>query len=202
MSRNPNPETREKLLDAAEALMIAKGYAATTVDDVCESAGLTKGSFFHYFESKNQVAVEALKRFYARAKEEMAAAPFRRHPEPLPRVYGYLDHMIEMSRGPKAERGCLLGILAQELADIDEDIRKVCGKCFADWAQFLTADLEQAKSQHAPRARWKPETLADHCIAVLEGALVLARTRQDGQVVTENLMHLRRYITLLFEGPR
>src|SRR5262245_39936224 len=103
MARNPNPETREKLLDAAEALMLSKGYAATTVDDICETAGLTKGSFFHYFESKGQLAAETLNRFYLQRQEIFRAAPFAQLKDPLERILGRLDFMIEMSRKPQAQ---------------------------------------------------------------------------------------------------
>src|SRR5689334_24216214 len=56
--------TKEKLLDAAQQLMLSKGFPATTVDEICDTAGFTKGSFFHYFESKEQLGKEVLNRFY------------------------------------------------------------------------------------------------------------------------------------------
>ena len=56
--------TKEKLLEAAQQLMLAKGFPATTVDEICEAAGFTKGSFFHYFESKEHLGKEVLDRFY------------------------------------------------------------------------------------------------------------------------------------------
>src|SRR6516162_9471785 len=97
--------TRQKLLDAAEGLMLTKGYTATSVDDICEAAGLTKGSFFHYFEGKEHLGSLVAERFYASQREMAKAAPFRRKKDPLDRVFGHVDYFIEASRA-HAWNGC------------------------------------------------------------------------------------------------
>jgi len=199
MTRRANPQTREKLLDAAEALMLRRGYAATTVEDICSRSRLTKGSFFHYFHTKNEIAVAALQRFYSRTRSMFGSAPFRRHRDPLRRVYGYLDFLSDLSRKP-GPRGCLLGVMAQELADTDEAVRTACSECFRDWSADLRRDLDLARARYAPRARWNGRTLADHCIAVVEGALILVKSTQDGAVLRESLAHLKRYLQYVFEG--
>src|SRR5262245_56780732 len=96
----PDSLTRQKLLDAAQELMLAKGYTATSVDEICETAGLTKGSFFHYFEGKEHLARLVAQRFYASWEEMSRAAPFRRQKDPLRRVFGSVDFWIEASRAP------------------------------------------------------------------------------------------------------
>src|SRR6516162_5022333 len=77
--------TKQKLLDAALELMLAKGYTATSVDDVCTAAGLTKGSFFHYFESKEDLGKAVAERFYAGMHASLQSAPFLQEPDPLDR---------------------------------------------------------------------------------------------------------------------
>src|SRR6516225_3123116 len=100
--------TKHKMLDAAQDLMLAKGYTATSVDEICEAAGLTKGSFFHYFEGKEHLGRLVAERFYASWQQLSRAAPFRRKKDPLDRVFGQVDFFIAMSRRP-AWKGCLLG---------------------------------------------------------------------------------------------
>ena len=57
--RRPRGEARVALLDAALSEILARGYSATTVDDLCRAAGVTKGAFFHHFDSKEALAVAA-----------------------------------------------------------------------------------------------------------------------------------------------
>src|ERR1700722_15235809 len=121
--------TKQKLLDAAQELMRTNGYTSTTVDDICEAAKLTKGSFFHYFDSKEQLAVEVAERFFTAKEEMFQSASFRRKKDPWERVLGYVDFLIEMSRHPAAIKGCLLGSFVQELSESHPKIRRVCANC-------------------------------------------------------------------------
>src|SRR5262249_12107350 len=114
--------TRQKLLDAAEELMLTKGYTATSVDEVCETAGLTKGSFFHYFEGKEHLGRVLAERFYSSWQQLSQSAPFRRKKDPLDRVFGHVDFFIEASHAP-TWKGCLLGTFVQELSATHPGIR-------------------------------------------------------------------------------
>ena len=190
--------TRQKLLDAAQELMLAKGFTATTVDEVCETAGLTKGSFFHYFEGKEHLGRVVAERFFSSRKEMFQSAPYREKKDPLDRVFGLVDFLAEMARSPTAVKGCLLGTFVQELSQTHPQIRSVCAACFEEQAEFLKQDLEQAKAKYAPRARWRPQSLAEHLIAVVQGAIILAKAKQDKQVMVESLGHVREYLKCLF----
>ncbi|HEY7089812.1 MAG TPA: TetR/AcrR family transcriptional regulator, partial [Tepidisphaeraceae bacterium] len=172
---------------------------ATSVDDICAAAKVTKGSFFHYYRSKDELAREAVTRFYESSRQAFAAAPYRKEADPLRRVHGYLDFLAQLSRGPMAKGGCLIGTLAHELGDSNETMRQTCAECFADWAAALRADFAAAKAKYAPRARWSPHGLADHCIAVIEGGLILVRSSGDPAVLQESVAHLRRYVMMLFD---
>src|SRR5258708_36112840 len=102
--------TKQKLLDAAQELMLVKGFTATSVDEVCEAAGLTKGSFFHYFESKEHLGKVVAERFHASMGQMFASAPFYQAKDPLDRVFGRVDFLIELTRRPHGAMGCLLGM--------------------------------------------------------------------------------------------
>lgn len=192
-------KTKEKLLDAACELMLAKGYTAASVDDICAAAGLTKGSFFHYFESKEDLGKALAERVYGSARETFQAAPFRQKKDPLDRILGYVDFLIEMARGKGAARGCLLGTFAQELSDTHPKIRLVCAECFTSWAEDIQKDLEAAKAMYAPRASWSAAGMADHLIAVLEGAIILAKAKQDRKVIETSLVHFKEYLKHMLE---
>ena len=93
------PETKRKLVDAGVRLMRARGYNATTVDEICVDAGVTKGGFFHYFKSKDDIAKAAVAHFLEATKGNYEQAPFRKLADPLDRVFGRLDFVKESIGG-------------------------------------------------------------------------------------------------------
>lgn len=182
--------------------MLAKGFVATTVDEICATAGLTKGSFFHYFKSKEDLGKSVLDRFCHVRLKLMQESPSQKKGEPLERVYGWVDFAINMSKSPLAKNGCLLGNFAQELSDTHPRMRSLCAQRFAEWAALLKQDLDDAKAKHLPKSRLDTGGLAEHFIAIIEGALILAKAKQDMGVVEESLTHFRGYLASLFERNR
>jgi TetR/AcrR family transcriptional repressor of nem operon len=191
--------TKEKLLEAAQQLMLAKGFPATTVDEICDTAGFTKGSFFHYFESKEHLGKEVLDRFYCSFQQRIQQGSFRKKSDPLQRVYGYVDRFIEMSKNPELPCGCLLGNFTQELSDTHPEIRSLCVQRFAEWAAPFKQDLDEAKAKYASKAPFDTQSLAEYLIAVLQGSMILAKAKQDKRVVAQNLQHFKQYVKNLFE---
>ena len=179
--------------------MLAKGFEATSVEEICEKARLTKGSFFHYFENKEDLGKVVLNRFAKNMSGRFQQAPFRKETDPLKRVYGYLDFAIQLSRDPKAPQGCLLGIFSQELSNCCPEIRKLCAEHFSQWTTQLGEDLANANAKYLPKRALDTHSLAEHIIAVMEGSLILARAKQDRRVIEQGLKHLKEYLRSLFQ---
>ncbi len=187
--------TKDRLMDAAKDLMLAKGYAATTVDDICAKAEVTKGCFFHYFQSKEDLAKSLLTRHcdaHQKTKEEMFG------PDPLDQVFGQIDMAIASSKKPGGAKGCLKGTLAHELSDTHPEIRDICSTAFKQMADDFAQDLKKAKTKYAPKAAFDPHMVASHMIAVWQGALILAKTHQDKTIVAEHLGQFKAYVQFLF----
>ncbi|WP_437510596.1 TetR/AcrR family transcriptional regulator [Sorangium sp. So ce1099] len=195
-------DSRSQLVDAAIRTIRAKGYVATRVEDVCEAAGLTKGSFFHHFKSKEDVALAAAERFAALADSRFAAAPYASATDPLERLLGYVDFRIAILRGALPDFTCLLGTMVQETYGTHPAIRAACDKHISAHAASVAQDIAAAKTRYAPEARWSADGLALFTQAVLQGAFVLAKARGGRDVAAECLGHLRRYLELLFTGAR
>jgi TetR/AcrR family transcriptional regulator, transcriptional repressor for nem operon len=192
-------ETRSKLLDAAMHVMRVKGYEATTVDDICRHVGLTKGSFFHHFKSKQDLALAAASHFSDFAVSIFASAPYHAHEDPLDRLIGYVDFRIAIMQGRAlCEYTCLLGMFVQELYDTHPDIRAACEKHMHDHIAELTRDVERAIAKHKPAADFSAESVGYFMQVVLQGSLIFAKAKQSQQVAIESLQHLRRYLELLF----
>ena len=193
-----NSPAREKLLERAQELMLAKGFVATTVDEICKAAGLTKGSFFHYFRNKEELGKATLDRFVQAQLDVVGRGSFRKKPDPLDRLYGWVDSVIEASKSPLAQKGCLLGNFSQELSDTHPEIRSQCARRFSEWTDLLKKDLDEAKARHLPRSRLDSQSLAEHFIAVIQGSLILAKAKQDFSMVEKNLGHFKRYLESVF----
>ncbi len=191
-------ETRAKLLNAAMAVIRAKGYAATSVDDICQAAGVTKGSFFHHFKSKEDLAVAAAEHFSAMADGLFAQATYQNASDPRERLLGYVDFRRELLRGELPQVTCLLGMMVQETYASHPLIREACDKHISAHAQQVTADIEKAKARYAPSADWSPESLGAFTQAVMQGAFILAKAKNNPKIAADCLEHLRRYTEALF----
>lgn len=190
---------RDKLLDAAQRLMLAKGYPATTIEEICAAAKLTKGSFFHYFESKEDLGKALLERDADSGPQTGGSAYRMEKRDPLERVYGYLDFSAQVYQGPRGRTGCLLGNFAQELSDTHPAIRSLCAKRFDEWAATFKRALDEAKARHRPKTTLDTQSLAEHFIAVLEGSLILGKAHRDMGIVRKNLRHFRHYLEMIFQ---
>ena len=179
----------------------AQGYAATTVDDICRAAGVSKGAFFHHFESKEDLGVAAAAHFSQMAERLFGAAPYRELADPLDRVLGYLDFRATILAGPIPDFTCLLGTMVQEAYDSHPAIRAACDRYISEHAERLEVDIAKAKARHAPDAAWTPESAALYSQAVLQGAFILAKAKHGPKVAADCLDHLKRYFeTLLPSG--
>jgi TetR/AcrR family transcriptional regulator, transcriptional repressor for nem operon len=194
----PPHESRVKFLDAALRVLRSKGYTATRVEDVCETAGLTKGSFFHHFKSKEELALAAADHFTAMADRAFASAPYQRATDPLERLLGYVDFRIAILQGALADFTCLLGTMVQETYDTHPAIRAACDKHLSAHAAALARDIAEAQARYAPDAPWSAESLGLFMVTVIQGAFVLAKAKQGPDAAAESLRHLRRYLETQF----
>jgi TetR/AcrR family transcriptional repressor of nem operon len=191
-------ESKIRLLKSALDVIRAKGYAGTTVDDICHRAGITKGSFFHHFKSKDELALAAAAYWTSLTEGFFAAAPFRKSKDPLDRLFGYLEFRETILSAEIPEYTCLLGTLIQETYETHPEIRSACDRGMSSHIAVLTGDIEAAKQLYVPTAQWSAESVGYFIQAVLQGSFIFAKAKQSPDVVRDNLAHLRRYLGLLF----
>jgi TetR/AcrR family transcriptional regulator, transcriptional repressor for nem operon len=194
-------DARMRLLDAAMQMVRAQGYSATSVDDICRTAGVTKGAFFHHFKSKEDLAVAAAAHFSGMAEALFAVQAYRKLGDPLDRLLGYIDFRAAILDGPIPEFTCLLGTMVQEAYETHPAIRQACDTYMSVHAAEVAKDIEAAKALYAPDASWSAESLAFHTQAVLQGAYVLAKAKNGNAIARDCVAHLRRYLELLFHKP-
>jgi len=198
LSKTVTKSARKELLEAAFNLIRSKGYSATSVDDLCKIAGVSKGTFFHYFESKEKLAVEAAKHWSLVTGEYFKTAPYHHLKNPLDRLLGYISFRKQILTGPTSEFTCLVGTMIQEIYNSHPAIREACRDCIYDHAENLVKDIAELKAQCAPNAKWSAHSLALHIQAVLQGGFILAKSGEGAKVAVETINHLSNYIEILF----
>ncbi len=197
MKMKNSPSKKEALLDAAQNLMIVKGFVATTLDEICSESETTKGSFFHYFKSKEELGKELVERFAQGVRDFMEAAIVSAGDDPLDRVNALIDTFIKSSENPEF-KGCLLGMFSQELSMTHPEIMALCTKGFEGAANIFTENLSQAKIKYAPKASFDVDSLAECFIAVSQGSMIMMKAQQDRSIIKKNLMHFKQYLNYIF----
>lgn len=177
------------------------GYSGSSVDQLCQAAGVTKGAFFHQFGSKEALGVAAAEFWTETTSAFFATAPYHSHEDPLDRVLGYIEFRKAIIEGELAEFTCLAGTMAQETFATAPEIRDACARSILGHAALLEADIAAAMERHSIRSDWTAASLARHTQAVIQGAFILAKAVNDPAPVRESLDHLRRYIERLFQPP-
>ena len=195
-------ESRLRLLHAALHIIRSKGYAATTVDDICREAGVTKGSFFHHFKTKDDLALAAVQYWEESTGAFFASAPYHQAQDPVDRLLGYLDFRAAILTGELPDYTCLLGTLVQETYSTHPHIRTACEHALASHIEALTRDVQAAKDLYSPDAPWSAESVGYFIQSVLQGSFIFAKAAQGPEIARESIEHLRRYIVQLFRPAR
>jgi len=191
------PSSPEKLLDAAVTTIRHCGYAGASVDDICRAAGVSKGAFFHYFPSKDDLAAAAAAHFANCAATLFADAPFMALAAPRERALGYLRFRRAILCGSPGDFTCLLGTIVQEAHETRPDLAAACREHLFAHADFVAGLLATAKAQCAPEADWDPQALALFTQATLQGAFVLAKADRGPDVAARCLDFLIDYVARL-----
>ncbi len=200
MTQAQQHDSRAKLLDATLKVVRSKGYAAARVEDVCAEAGLTKGSFFHHFKSKEDLARAAIAHWDAHVEHFFASAAYHAKKDPLERLLAYVDFRKSILTGDLSEFTCFAGTIVQEAWRTHPDLALACGENIAAHAKTLEPDIRAAMRQHGVRGN--SESLALHMQAVIQGSFILAKAKGSARAAADSLDHLRRYLELLFAGAK
>ena len=191
---------RDKLLEAGVRLVREQGFAATSVDDLCRAAGVTKGAFFHHFASKEARGVALAGYWSSSTGGFFAEATYHHHARPIDRVLGYIDLRLALIAGPAESFSCVAGTMLQESFRTSDAIRRACEASIMGNAAALEGDIAAAMVE-AGVTGTTAASLARHIQAVIQGAFILAKSQEPDAAADqarESLGHLRRYFELLF----
>jgi len=192
-------DTRTRLLEAAYSLMLAKGYPATTVDEICQAAGVSKGSFYHFFKSKQQITLAMLEHHMAGAQDEIEKGLDLTGVQGPERTIRYVKH-VEEGAEELWRDGCLIGSLGVELAETHPEVREKISQIFRDLVTHFEKVFTPLCQAHRGPDTPSPRELAEQMIMVIEGGVVLSRAHYDRRFVPQALRCFRRYLESLTRG--
>ncbi|MGH8245420.1 MAG: TetR/AcrR family transcriptional regulator [Gammaproteobacteria bacterium] len=195
---NPNAPAKEALIKAALELMLLKGYSATTVDEICASAGTTKGNFFHYFKSKEELGKAAIERFSSLGRSKTRSAISRKR-DPLERVFAIVDFMGESANN--STPACLVGNLAQELSLTSPGIRTECAKQFEEHIKLLHEELEAARTARG-LGNVDTRALAELLVVIFQGGTLVSKAAGNRKVLANSLIQYKKYLKTVFDGRK
>ncbi len=203
MSAASRTDTRERILDAAERLVLTQGFAATPVDQIIQQVDLTKGAFFHHFPSKGALARALIERYAASEQDLLqsllgrAAALSRDPVQQLLIFAGLFQEVAEAAGSPSP--GCLFASFCYESGQFDAETMRVVEASILAWRKSLSGKIRAAMAQRSPRVAVDADSLADMLIGIAEGAFIISRTLQEPRVFARQLRHYRNYLELLFD---
>jgi TetR/AcrR family transcriptional regulator, transcriptional repressor for nem operon len=181
--------------------LLARGYAATTVDAICEKAELTKGSFYYFFDSKEDLGLAVLDWSLRRSAQMLASGTHARIVDPVEKAFAFLEHLEKCS--PELwSGGCLLGSFSMELADTNSRAQQVVAGMFQaledDFAEKLQPIADQCAGKQAPQA----SGFADTLLSIVEGSIILAKAHRDPTRIPKAIRGFRLSLATLIADPR
>ncbi|MCW3065585.1 MAG: transcription regulator protein [Solirubrobacterales bacterium] len=181
-------KSRTALVEHGTQLMLRSGYAGIGLAELLQEAGVPKGSFYNHFDSKEAFGVELVRLYYAEHDRLLAALLTQTDPRPLERLRSYFDLLLEraVDASPQA-RGCLLGMLALEMAGSSEPLRASVSDAFRRWQARLAELLRQAQVAGELAPEQDPQPLAALLLDAWEGALMRARASRDLESLRNSL---------------
>ena len=194
----PKTDAKAKLLEAAITVIRTKGFHATTVEDLCVHAGVTKGAFFHHFKTKDELGVAAAEYWSEMTGVLFANAPYHQPSDPLDRFLAYLSFRKAILQGAVPDFTCLVGTMVQETYETNPEIRDACDNAISGHAATLEADIIAALWDRSLKPQWTAKSLALHTQAVLQGAFILAKAKGGSDIAADSIDHLMAYVKLLF----
>jgi len=181
MPRPANPETRSKLLEKGGDLVSSHGFNATGVQEITDAAGVPKGSFYNYFESKEAFAVEVLAGYWSSVAELYGPLLREKETPPIHRIVNYFRGLADFHKRRRYAVGCLIGNMALEVTPSSTEVRAKLISIYREWSEALADCLREAQARKELAAAKDPKQLAAVLIDTFEGTVMRAKVERSGK---------------------
>lgn len=197
-------DTRTRLLDTAQRLVLEHGFGSTTVDAVLAGAQSSKGAFFHHFPTKADLGRALVERYAAadaELLESLMTAAEAESDDPAEQLIAFVAGFERATEAlTPAQPGCLFVSFIYESDLAGTGIDAIVSESIVLWRERILDKLRQAADRHPVLATVDLPSLADQAFTIFEGGFLLARAVDDPTVLPRQLAHLRRYLELLLRA--
>ena len=195
-------KTRERILDIAYDSIIQKGFAATSIEELVEAAGITKSGFFYHFRDKNDMARQLFERFLSEDERILDALEARAHElsdDPLQSYLIFLNLYAQMMDDmPTLHPGCMVASITYQERMFDAEVWRMNVDYLQRMRRRFADRLRGIADLYPPKCEVDFDALADHLTVVVEGAIVLAKALYDPGLMGRQTRLYRNHIKLLF----
>lgn len=171
----PRGRNKEKLLECGLDIMYRQGFNGTGVQQITDAAGVPKGSFYNYFDSKEAFAIQVLELYTARVSAHLETVLIKGKSSPLSRLRSLFREFRKGMFGENGGRGCFAGNMSQEFATQNPRVRRALDRAFAKMESYFTACLEEARATGEIDESSDPKLLSAFIYNSNQGALVRAK---------------------------
>jgi AcrR family transcriptional regulator len=197
-------ETRERILDIAEAGVLAKGFGATSIDELIAEAGITKSGFFYHFKDKNELAKGLLIR-YGQQNDRLLERVFGRADEltddPLQRLLVGLNLFAEyMASLPEGHPGCLVATMSYQDRLFNREVRALVTETTTNWNAYFRTMIEAILAAYTPREPVDADRLARTICCAIYGGIIMSKALGRPDVLPEQMLMVRQHVKLVFAG--
>ena len=182
---------KDKIIRVSFRLVGEKGFPATTVDEICNAAKVSKGSFYHFFKSKEDLGLVMLEAFWDRSQTVLAGGDYLHETDANLRLRKFFDY-IEQSSPFLWSDGCLLGNFSMELAETSPVIRKRVSEIFTEFTDLLSPLF--AGAELACKDTVEPDDLVRQFLAVIEGSILFAKAHKDIRFIPDGIRNFRNLL--------
>ncbi len=195
-------ETRERLLDIAELSVLAKGFGATSIEEIIAEAQITKSGFFYHFRDKNELARALLQRYLDREDvllDELFDRARELHDDPLHAFLIGLKLLAEkMADLPNGHPGCMVAAYCYNERLFDQSVRALNRTAVLGWRERFSAALEEIAEVYPPRDDVDLQAVADMVSSTVDGGIILSKALGEPAILSKQILLFRSYIKLLF----
>jgi TetR/AcrR family transcriptional regulator, transcriptional repressor for nem operon len=202
--RRKGSDTRQAILDVAEAAILDKGFAATSIDELIAAVGITKSGFFYHFKDKGELAKALLVRYVER--EDMLFDDLFRRAEELDEdpLHGFLVGLKMLSEMmadlPAGHPGCLVAAYCYQDRLFDREVRDLYTSAMLGWRRRFRSRLDLIAARYPPRILVDLDYLADMLSAITEGGIIVSKVVNDKSALPRQLMLYRDFVRAIFLG--
>lgn len=195
-------QTREKIMATAESIILQRGYAGTSIEEIIETVGITKGGFFYHFSGKNDLAKNLIQRSLQNDVDFFTGLARRASSlteEPFQQLLLFLKLLAEaMQDLPSSHPGCLVASFAYEAQQFNDEVCALNASSLISWRHIFLEYFENIAEKYPMKIEASLEELADMLSSVIEGGIIMSKVLDDKDILPNQILQYRDYIRLVF----